>query len=314
MRQPGDTATGAYQVIGRHIGSEGISFLYGGFVHNDTRCTMQLMTPHGSWNDVAGTVVQCRYVEANVHEVNVSFDHAIDPAQYCPEAIQRRFLLVDDDPSAARLASFHLEQLHVKVESVTSGKAALERTSEAIYDVVLLDMEMPEMTGFEVAQALRKRGHTGMIVAMTGLTQDEDRQRCLAAGCDKYLPKPCSREAFSELLSVLQKEPLFSKFHEDSSMRDLICDFVAELPKRIRAMEQAIAQNKIDDLVHVFRGLKSDGAGYGFGIISDSAAQLESTLLAAKELTNIDAQVQELVEFCLQAQAPMGDPAVATVA
>jgi CheY-like chemotaxis protein len=304
MRQPGATQTSAYQVIGRNISGGGISFLDGGFVHNGSRCTMQLMTPHGSWSDVAGTVIRCRYVESNVHEVAVLFDHAIDPAQYCPEAIRRRFLLVEDDPSAARLASFHLEQLHVKVESVSSGKIALQRTSEDMYDVVLLDMDMPEMTGFEVAEALRKRGYGGMIVAVTGLTQEGDRERCLAAGCDRYLPKPCTRDSLSELVCSLHKEPLFSTFHDDPSMTDLIREFVAELPKRIRSVEAGIAQKDIAALVQVFRALKSDGAGYGFGIISDTAAGLESTLLATSELAKIDAAVHELVKFCLQAQAP----------
>ena len=312
MRQPGATETGAYQVIGRNISSGGIGFLYGGYVHNGTRCTMQLVTPHGSWNDVAGTVIRCRYIEANVHEVAVSFDHVIDPAQYCSEAIQRRFLLVDDEPSAARLATFYFQQLHVKVDSVTNGRDALQRTTKAIYDVVLLDMEMPEMSGFEVAQALRKRGYAGMIVAMTGLTQDGDRERCLAAGCDKYLPKPCTREALAELVSSLHKEPLFSTFHEDSSMTELIRGFVVELPKRIRSIEEAIAAKSIDDLVQVFRALKSDGAGYGFAIISDAAAKIESTLLASSDLAKIESDVQELVEFCLQAQAPTDTQAAAS--
>jgi len=313
MRQPGASETGAYQVIGRNISSGGLAFLYGGFVHNGTRCMMQLVTPHGSWNDVGGTVIRCRYLEANVHEVAVAFDHPIDPAQYCPEAIRRRFLLVEDDPSAARLASFHFQQLHVELNSVTNGEDALQRTAEAMYDVVLLDMEMPEMSGFEVVRALRKRGYTGMIVAMTGLTQEGDRERCLAAGCDKYLPKPCTRESLSELVSSLHKEPLFSTFHDDSSMTELIRGFVVELPKRIRHMEEAIAAKNIDDLVQAFRTLKSDGAGYGFAIISDTAAKIESSLLVSSDLAKIKSDVQELVEFCLQAQAPFATQPAAPI-
>lgn len=79
MQQPGSSGPVVFLVPTRDISATGLSFLHGGFVHVGTRCTVQLITMHGTWNEVPAVVVRCQYVEGGVHEVAVRFDREIDP-------------------------------------------------------------------------------------------------------------------------------------------------------------------------------------------------------------------------------------------
>jgi CheY-like chemotaxis protein len=274
---------------------------------------VQLITSYGTWNDVAGTVVRCRYLDGNVHEVVVQFDEEINPAVYCSDAVGSRVLLVDDDPSISRLTQFQLRQLNAHVDHVTGGEEALEKVNKESYDIVLMDMEMPGLSGFEAVKELRKRGYSGTVVATTGLTAAGDAERCVAAGCDKYLPKPYTRNDLSALLESLRQEPLFSTFHDHPEMKALVRTFVGELPLRLRALEEAVIKQDTAKLQYLCRCLKSEGTGYGFDVISETAARVESALLAGQTLSLLHKDVNTLVKLCMQARAAVrsGDSAEA---
>ncbi|MSQ90260.1 MAG: PAS domain-containing hybrid sensor histidine kinase/response regulator [Phycisphaerales bacterium] len=109
----------------------------------------------------------------------------------------RRILLVDDSFDTQRLVASLLRRGGAEVEVVDHGRRALEAIelagSQRSFDVILLDMQMPELDGYATAQELRRRGYAGRIVALTGNAIEDDRERCLAAGCDDYAIKPIAR-------------------------------------------------------------------------------------------------------------------------
>jgi len=308
MQQPGFAAPIPYLVIGRNISANGLAFLHGGYVHTQTRCVVQLATSYGTWDDVPATVVRCRYLEANVHEVAVCFDHPINPAAYCAEAVDNRVLLVDDDPSIARLTTFHLQQLNAQVDYAENGKVALERVARHVYDLILIDMDMPVMNGFTAVQEMRRRGYSGRIVAATGLTEPGAQERCLAAGCDEYIPKPYARADLAVLLESLRQEPLLSTFRDDASMKDLVQTFVAELPVRVRAIEACVVQQDLKRLQHLTRCLKGEGSGYGFDVITEAAGKLETAIIAGTQLPSIQNEINALVKLCMQARSAAQTP------
>jgi len=114
-----------------------------------------------------------------------------------------RTLLVDDDPAFRRLATIALDAAGVESEVVGTATAALKRLDEAErpFDLILLDQELPGMSGAELLDLLRKRGHDIPVVLVTIRDAAEDRIRALRLGADDYLVKPFR---FEELLARLR--------------------------------------------------------------------------------------------------------------
>lgn len=303
MQQPGSTITVPYLSPTRTISEKGLVLLHGGFVHNDTNVVVQLITSYGTWDDVPGRVVSCRYVEANIHEVSIGFDRSIDPSIYCTAAVHSRILLVEDDPFIARLAKFHLEQLNAEVELAANGLEGVEKAMKGMYDVILMDMEMPVMDGFAAVKELRAKGYTGTIVATTALTQKDDAKRCIEVGCDKYLAKPHRAETLAGVLQSLREEPLISTLYQDSSMSGMIDEYVSGLPTQIRAIEAALVKEDAALLLKLVRTLKAQGASFGFGIITESAEEIEKRLIAEEPISAIRPKLSSLTKLCLQARS-----------
>jgi signal transduction histidine kinase/ligand-binding sensor domain-containing protein/CheY-like chemotaxis protein len=110
-------------------------------------------------------------------------------------------LIVEDDPVSRQLLRACLVGLGYTPDTAESGEAALEALEARRYDLLLLDIQMPGMDGFEVARRVRARfGSRPRIVALTAATMEGDRERCLAAGMDAYLSKPMR---FEELAAVV---------------------------------------------------------------------------------------------------------------
>jgi PAS domain S-box-containing protein len=128
-----------------------------------------------------------------------------------------RVLLAEDGPDNQRLIQFHLRKAGAIVQTVDNGRETLaalceERSPSAgllsppPYDLVVTDMQMPEMDGYESTRVLRTKGCTLPIVALTAHAMAGDVDRCLAAGCDLYASKPIDRvmliEACRNALSI----------------------------------------------------------------------------------------------------------------
>jgi hypothetical protein len=82
VQGPGAVSSVPYLVHTRNISRRGLSFLHGGFLHIGTRCRLRLLTIHGSWRELEATVVRCRYLEKNLHEVGVRFALPVDPSSF----------------------------------------------------------------------------------------------------------------------------------------------------------------------------------------------------------------------------------------
>ncbi|MBI3861594.1 MAG: response regulator [Planctomycetia bacterium] len=124
-----------------------------------------------------------------------------------------RVLLADDGPDNQRLISFILRKAGATVEVVENGQLAFERIMESDgvgqraadtkppIDVVVMDMQMPVLDGYEASRRLRAANYTGPIIALTAHAMAGDRERCLAAGCTEYAVKPVDRQRLVELVA-----------------------------------------------------------------------------------------------------------------
>jgi len=117
-----------------------------------------------------------------------------------------RVLLAEDSPDNQRLVAHMLRRAGAEVAVVNNGREVVERVLEARvgdakYDVVLMDMQMPELDGYQATRRLRDQGYLGVIVALTANAMDGDRERCLVAGCDDFATKPIDRTRLLEQLA-----------------------------------------------------------------------------------------------------------------
>lgn len=116
---------------------------------------------------------------------------------------KRRVLVVDDNDDAAELLSVVVEMLGNEVRTAGDGQSALDAAEEFLPDVVLMDLGMPKMDGYEAARRMRQQpwGKSLTLVALTGWGQAEDRRRTREAGFDHHLVKPADANALQALLS-----------------------------------------------------------------------------------------------------------------
>jgi CheY-like chemotaxis protein len=128
-----------------------------------------------------------------------------EPTRAPPAA--RQVLVVEDNPDVANALALLLRVLGQRVHTVADGPAALEAAERLRPDLILLDLGLPGMDGFEVAHRLRKSAHgrTARLVAVTGYGQESDALRARAAGFDAHVPKPMGKE---DLLEALSRCPL----------------------------------------------------------------------------------------------------------
>jgi CheY-like chemotaxis protein len=112
-----------------------------------------------------------------------------------------RILLVEDNPINALLARALLSREGCEVEHATGGEEALAAADVGVFDLILMDMRMPGLSGEETARRLRAGGVTTPIVALTANAFEDDRHACLAAGMDDFLVKPLSPDALRSALT-----------------------------------------------------------------------------------------------------------------
>ncbi len=117
-----------------------------------------------------------------------------------------RVLLAEDNPVNALLARALLAREGCVVDRVANGVEALAALADARYDLVLMDMRMPELDGLAAARMLRARGDVTPIIALTANTFEDDRRACLEAGMNDFLSKPLDGKALEAVLARWTRE------------------------------------------------------------------------------------------------------------
>jgi CheY-like chemotaxis protein len=210
--------------------------------------------------------------------------------------------------------SRHLERLLGRrghaVRVAADGRQALDLVGEAAFDLLLLDVHMPELDGFQVVRAIREReratgGHLP-VIALTARSRPEDRERCLSAGMDEYLAKPvraaelfaaiertvsahggprAPRSEAGDLDELLDPGALLASCGDDEEgLRELCRDFRAYAPARITEVSAALRDRdapRLREAAHKLRGLLS--------AFSTSAATAASDLEEVAARGDLDA-------------------------
>ncbi len=113
-----------------------------------------------------------------------------------------RVLVAEDTPTNQTLIKLLLTKLGLQTEIAENGEQALEMAMSEDFDVVLMDIQMPHMNGYDATRKLREAGFSKPIIAVTAHAMRGDREKCLAAGCDDYISKPIDRKRLVKMLKA----------------------------------------------------------------------------------------------------------------
>jgi CheY-like chemotaxis protein len=213
-----------------------------------------------------------------------------------------RLLLAEDNAVNQRLALGVLEKRGHKVVVVGNGREALAALDGQSFDAVLMDVQMPEMDGFEATAAIRAReAGTGVhtpIIAMTAHAMKGDRERCLAEGMDSYVSKPLRPRELFEVLDRLapatgpdpamaesaapapafdMNQALDRMDGDVELMKELAGLFLDECPQRMADIHAAILRRDPSGLKKSAHVLRGSVANFGARAATEAARRLETS-------------------------------------
>lgn len=314
IQQPGDAADMAFLCPTRDISAEGMSFLHGGYVHIGSNCAIYFGGKNSAGNGVCGRVVRCTYVGSGLYDVGVLFRSPIRTGKIVRPTTTRRVLLAEDDITLAQLEIHLLRQLNAVVDHAPDGQAAVELAGCVTYDVILMDMNMPRMTGYEAATALRRKGYKGTIIAVTALDRPEQIQQCLDAGCDHHLQKPFTQADLAALLESLPPAASFGSSATESAASDLqaipgrnVEHILSELPARLEAITAAARAEDARALEVLLSELRTDMEKHGLTDMANTTARIEAAVVARQAMQGIHEGIAELTKLCLDLSSPRSD-------
>jgi CheY-like chemotaxis protein len=235
-----------------------------------------------------------------------------------PEATPLRVLVAEDNEFNAQL----LEQLLVRrghrVRLAGNGREALALAAEGGFDLLLLDVHMPELDGFQVARAVREReraaGGRLPIIALTARSRQEDRERCLAAGMDDFLAKPVQAAdlwaAMDRVVVVgapagpglLDPRVLLATCGGDAAILEKLCQtFRARLPDHLEAVRDALEGRdapRLREAAHKLCGTLAAFSTAAGGVASELEDLAEQGRL--EEARTLVGQLQTMAEELLR--------------
>ncbi|MGO9110319.1 MAG: PAS domain S-box protein [Thermoguttaceae bacterium] len=231
-------------------------------------------------------------------------------------------LVAEDNELSAQV----LEQILIRrghhVRLTNNGREALDLAEAGGFDLLLLDIHMPELDGFQVARAVREREQNSAehlpVIALTARSRKEDRERCLAAGMDDFLTKPVRpAELWAAIDHVLRTHPprkrsglelldapvLLAACDGDSTLLRKMCQSLqTRVPEHLAALREALRDQdapRVREAAHKFCGLLSEFstvAGDLAGSLEDMAAR-ESLDEAHPILEQLETMARELVQL-----------------
>ncbi|MDD2586106.1 MAG: ATP-binding protein [Syntrophomonadaceae bacterium] len=188
-------------------------------------------------------------------------------------------LVVEDNELSQKIIIQMLGNYGFEVTTVSNGQECLQILQERLFDIILMDMQMPVMDGYETTRLIRQdtKLKDVPIIAITANALSGDREKCLACGCNSYISKPFKTEKLvEELNNHINLTP--NKYADTKAQHlidELIPEFVSTLKGTINDLNNAITKRNLDDIRSISHDIKGTAGMYGFAEISQTAALIE---------------------------------------
>lgn len=225
-----------------------------------------------------------------------------------PRRLQGRVLLADDAGDIRELIAFTLRRCGAEVTAVDNGRQAVEAATRDTFDLVLMDIRMPELDGLSAAVELRRRGCRSTLIALTASTSDRQREQILTSGFDDFWSKPISLDDLAQRVAmylpphhgliedrVAASGPVRGAT-SDERMSAVVAEFVASLPMRAGAIRAAIEGGDLPRARDLLHQLVGTSGIHEFMSISHEAARLMQ-IVKNGALTNGPAELRALEDM-----------------
>ncbi len=326
-----------YSVLPRNLSRNGMAFLHGRFVHNQTPCQVAMPTLCGRTELRDAQVVRCRHIAGIVHEVSLKFAHPInvnDITDLTPEQVQLheqersaseidqpyrsdenargRVLIVDGCLADRRLFNHWLRQIGLVVKEVPDGMSALVEINTQKFDMVVTDVNLGTgPSGIELIPQLRAAGFKGPIVASSVDHTEIAGNDAKRAGASAFISKPLDPGRLTDTVVKLlglcdeakDEKPIVSSMSDDRSMRPLLREYVMGLSEYVAQLRTARATEDHDEMRTICHQLRGSGGGYGFKEISLAADVAMAALEAdQQDVEAVHKQINALIRTLQRVQ------------
>ena len=278
----------------------------------------QLVTMMGgriavSSKEGVGSIFSFDAILAAPDETEAEAEAAVQTPTPAPTVSPKRTLVVEDNPLNQTFAREILEDAGHSVTLAGNGREALEALQRNAFDIVFMDVQMPEMDGLEAVRRIRsgeagEPARTVRIVAATAFAVPGDRDKCLEAGMDGYVVKPLRSE---DLLAALADEQSVGSA-EESDMKDatdpqdvidmedalarlggkrelfdrLAATFIDDARSKLAALNQSVADGDMVEVLRLAHGLKNSAGMIAAAEMAEAARDLE-TAVREERLTEV---------------------------
>ena len=245
-----------------------------------------------------------------------------------------RILLAEDNSINRQVALGILKNLGLSADAVANGAEAVKALETIPYDLVLMDVQMPEMDGLEATRQIRTphsavRNHQVPVIAMTAHALHGDRERCLAAGMNDYLSKPVSPQALAEALGkwlpqeaeirgaapqpkpqamgckpqhpIFDRAGMMARLMDDEELaRTVMAGFLGDIPRQMAALKGCLEAGDaagVERQAHSIRGAAANvgGEALSLAVLEVEKDGKDGDLAAARDrLAGLDAQFERL--------------------
>ncbi len=240
----------------------------------------------------------------------------------------KKILLAEDNQTNSAVAVGILEKLGYRANTVENGIEAIKELSNNHYDLVLMDIQMPEMDGFEATEIIRNptssvKNHGVPIIAMTAHAGKRYKDKCIACGMNNYISKPIEPKILIETMEkifnnpalvqmntassqkpkiiIFDKQSLLSRLCNDEKMLiELVSIFIETIPNKINELKTACGKEALEDIKRIAHSMKGSTSTIGALTMQDISLKIEEAAAssdvekAAQLINELDAEFNKL--------------------